>query len=202
MLKLHRLILIAILICVSSISVFCQKSDTVFYPNGLIRSITIQIGGNEDLITLNDISGQDLLYKGDFTYEYFDSVMNMPCYLDIKNKSIYREYWINESDTIYNNANFDDGFLKTIKAYHRYVTSSVKYPKEARQSRIQGKVMIGFIVDKKGEIYDIKPLSDIGYGLEETATDIIKNRLDFGKIYLEGRPVSCYFRLPVYFILR
>ncbi|PXY01449.1 hypothetical protein DF185_08160 [Marinifilum breve] len=198
--KKHTSLLIAFLAIANLI--YCQNRDTVYYSNGLIRSITMEVGEKKELIVLNDFSGQDIMNKGDFIYEYFDSEMSMTRYLDIQNKSILKEYWINQSDTIFNSANFDDGFINLVISYHRKVSSKVKYPKGARKRGVQGKVMISFIVDKSGEIKNIKPITDIGYGLEQSAVEVINRKLNFGKICLEGKPVSCYFKLPINFILR
>jgi len=56
--------------------------------------------------------------------------------------------------------------------------------------------MIGFIVDKTGMITQIKPLTNIGFGLENASIDLLKKYKKWGVLYLNSKPISCYFTLP------
>ncbi|MBK7635593.1 MAG: energy transducer TonB [Saprospiraceae bacterium] len=65
--------------------------------------------------------------------------------------------------------------------------SNIKYPKVAREKGVTGVVYAQFVVNKKGEIDDIRVLSDIGYGTD----DIVMSAIEKLKIpiagYLAGR---------------
>ena len=48
------------------------------------------------------------------------------------------------------------------------------YPEEARLAKTGGEVVIHLIVDENGMPKDIKPITNIGYGLEEAAIESIQ----------------------------
>lgn len=164
-----------------TISVFGSNHDTTFYSNGFIQSVINGKDANETLCIFNDINGDDLLFKQNFTYEYFDSSMLMQKYIVIKEKSIDKEYWINNTDTIYNNANFDEGFINTVMKYRRKVMNNLRYSRDARRNNTEGRVIVCFFVDKDGEVNNIKTMTNIGNKLEKSAFKTIKRNRKFGK---------------------
>jgi TonB family protein len=42
------------------------------------------------------------------------------------------------------------------KAFHKFLKENLKYPAQARDNALQGKVLVTFIVEKSGELSDIK----------------------------------------------
>jgi len=51
-------------------------------------------------------------------------------------------------------------------AWTRYLGKNLSYPQEAIDNEIQGQVVVQFIVDKEGNISDVKALTNHGYGME------------------------------------
>lgn len=178
-------------------STFSQKNDTVFYSNKNIRSV--EVGKNQEKVLLNFFSekGENLLLQNSFHYEYFDSLMLMKRVVDVENKKITQEFWVSNNDTIYNNAKFGPDFDDLVIKFYKYVYEHLDYPREAINEKIEGKVIISFIVDKEGRITQIKPLTTIGFGLEDNAIKLINRYKKWGRIYLNYVPISCYFRLPI-----
>lgn len=83
-----------------------------------------------------------------------------------------------------------------------FVSKNLKYPVIARENGIQGTVVIKFVVDKKGQIKDIKIVKDIGANCGQAAVDVIEKMTDWLPGKQNGRPVSVYFTMPVRFSLR
>ncbi len=191
----NNLILIFVILGIGSI--YCQKRDTVFYSNKNIRSIEIHIDKDKVLEEFNSETGENLLINNKFHYEYFDSIMQMHRVLDVENKMIAQEFWISNNDTIYNLAKFEPDFDKKITKFFTYVYNNLVYPSEALDKKVEGKVMVSFIVDKNGIIQQIQSLTNIGYGLEAASIELLKKYKKWGILYLNSKPINCFFRLPI-----
>jgi hypothetical protein len=186
-----------ILLTLGILSIYCQKRDTIFYANKNIRSVEIQKNGEKVLEEFYSETGQNLLINNKFHYEYFDSIMQMPRMLDVENNKITQEFWTSNSDTIYNLAKFEPDFDKRITKFFRYISNNLVYPSEALEKHIEGKVKVSFIVDKNGMIKKIQPLTNIGYGLEIAAIELLNKYKKWGVLYLNSKPINCFFRLPI-----
>jgi TonB family protein len=91
------------------------------------------------------------------------------------------------------------GGLQT--AFFKYVSENIKYPKEAVEQGVTGKVFVQFIVDKNGEIRDAQVLRGIGYGCDEEAIRVIKNSPDWIPGKQRGENVNVRMVLPITFQL-
>ena len=60
-------------------------------------------------------------------------------------------------------------------------------------------VMIQFVVDKEGNVSDIRALTNIGYGLEEEAIRVIKKATKWEPAIQNGYKVKAYRRQPITF---
>lgn len=62
-------------------------------------------------------------------------------------------------------------------------------------------VVVQFIVDKEGNITEVKPLTSYGYGMEEEVVRIIKKGPKWSPAILNGKPVKAYRNQPVTFVV-
>lgn len=84
----------------------------------------------------------------------------------------------------------------------RTLTNNLKYPPEARERRIQRRVIISFMVASDGKASDFKIQTGIGSACDEEALRVIK--LIHNKWYpgiLNGKRVSTIYTIPVFFRL-
>ncbi len=86
-----------------------------------------------------------------------------------------------------------------------YVYSHLKYPVLARETGVEGTVVIQFIVDREGRIETVNIVRDIGAGCGEAAAKIIQDMNDLPDNWSpgrqRGRPVKVLYTLPVKFKL-
>lgn len=61
------------------------------------------------------------------------------------------------------------------QGWSEYLQKNLKYPKKAIKKNIQGVVRVQFLVDKAGNISEVKALNDPGGGLAEESVRIIAN---------------------------
>lgn len=87
------------------------------------------------------------------------------------------------------------------KAMMEYVAKNVKYPQEAKDKEIQGRVFIGFVVEKDGSIGEVKVLRGIGGGCDEEAVRVIKGMPKWKPGIQEGKPVRVSYMMPINFKL-
>ena len=67
-------------------------------------------------------------------------------------------------------AKFQDGYNSIIK----FVQENIKFPAEAKENNVHGKLMLSVVVEKDGSLNDIKIKKGLGYGLDEEIVRIIK----------------------------
>ncbi len=72
------------------------------------------------------------------------------------------------------------------------------YPEEARHARVQGVVILQTIIDKLGNVTDVKVLKGLPSGLTEAAVDAVSS-WRFKPATLEGDPVAVYYLVTVSF---
>jgi TonB family protein len=90
---------------------------------------------------------------------------------------------------------------KGLADFYEQVRQAMKYPKEARRNRIEGKVFVEFIVDKEGNLTDVRAIKGIGYGCDEVAVDAVKSSPRWIPGKQRGQPVRMKMVLPLDFKL-
>lgn len=81
------------------------------------------------------------------------------------------------------------------------IQEKVKYPELALKANIQGRVVVQFIINEKGEVENPKVVRSIGGGCDEEAVRVVKEAT-FTPGMQRGRPVRVQYALPVTFIIR
>jgi len=76
----------------------------------------------------------------------------------------------------------------------------VNYPEMARQAGIEGRVVVQFVVNEKGEVVDPKVVRGIGGGCDQEALRVIKTA-KFKPGMQRGKPVKVQYTLPINFQL-
>ena len=77
----------------------------------------------------------------------------------------------------------------------------MKYPNQARRMGIEGRVFVQFVVDKDGQLTEIKAVKGIGAGCDEEAVRVLKSAPKWKPGKQRGRPVKVRMILPITFKL-
>ena len=85
-------------------------------------------------------------------------------------------------------------------ALNSYIMSNLKFPTCFREENI-GTVYISFVVEKEGNLTDVKILRGIGVGFDEEAIRLIKQMPNWIPGSLYGKPTRTRFVIPVNFSL-
>ncbi len=105
------------------------------------------------------------------------------------------------------------------KAMFKYLSDNLSYPKQAREAGIQGRVLVGFVVEADGRITEVKtvrfvPVIDskektkpatiamnLQKELEDEAIRVVKAMPKWTPGKQRGRNVRVAYRLPITFTL-
>ncbi len=205
-----------------------KLSLEVYYKNNLKNGITKSY--YEDG-TLERLTNYDNDLKKDTSFRYYESgiIMNKNYYSkgSLKNTYTYNadgnlqyEYGFNsagdtistiehlpgQDDTLKNvNNPVDEKFAEFrggVKELYKYLSTSITYPREARDYGISGKVVVKFSIDEKGEIENIHVIDPIYPIIDFEAMRVVHNMPAWTPGRQNGKNVSVWFTLPVKFQLQ
>ena len=83
-----------------------------------------------------------------------------------------------------------------------YVAKNVKYPQIARETGVQGRVYVNFVVEPDGSVSNVSVLRGIGGGCDEEAIRVVKNMPKWKPGKQRGKAVRVSYMLPVNFKLQ
>ena len=84
----------------------------------------------------------------------------------------------------------------------QYIYSNIKYPPIARENKVEGLVVIQFVVGKDGNISKVQIAKDIGAGCGKEAARVIKGMPNWIPGRQRTKAVSVRYNIPVKFKLR
>ncbi|MEJ7557261.1 MAG: M56 family metallopeptidase [Pedobacter sp.] len=88
-----------------------------------------------------------------------------------------------------------------IKQFYVYLGKATKYPKEAQEKNIQGKVFTSFVVEKNGKLTNIKVDKGLGSGIDEEAIRVLNESPHWIPGMVDKKPVRVKYNLPLTFSL-
>jgi TonB family protein len=81
------------------------------------------------------------------------------------------------------------------------IAERMQYPEEAKKQKIQGKVIIRFVVNKEGRVTDAVVLKGVDPLLDVEALRVVNALPDFKPGMQGGKPVDSYLMVPITFTL-
>jgi len=85
------------------------------------------------------------------------------------------------------------------KAWSKYMERNLRYPYQAQEDGIQGKVFVSFVVERDGSVTDVKVLRGLGYGCDEEAIKVIKKSPLWKPGKNKGVPVRVRYNMAINF---
>ncbi len=93
------------------------------------------------------------------------------------------------------------GFPGGMEKFYQYLKQTVKYPVLAQNNNVQGKVFLSFIVEKNGDLADIKVERKLGGGTDEEAIRVLKGSPRWNPGIYQGKAVRVKYHIPISFSL-
>ncbi len=91
----------------------------------------------------------------------------------------------------------ESGYAK----FYKYLQENLYYTQEALDKKIEGYVFVSFIVDKRGQIHNIKIIKGLGYGLDEEVIRVFSESPPWRAGYHNKEPVNVKMTFQVVFRL-
>lgn len=101
-----------------------------------------------------------------------------------------------DNDTIYTFAEEMPAFPGGDQGLMEYVSKNIKYPEEAK---VEGRVFIGFVIEKDGSVNEVKVIRGISELCDNEAIRVVKSMPNWKPGQIKGQPVRVRFQLPVNF---
>lgn len=83
-----------------------------------------------------------------------------------------------------------------------YLATNIRYPQLARESGIQGRVFINFVVEADGSVTNVRVIRSLGGGCDEEAMRVVRAMPRWTPGRQRGRAVRVSYNLPVNFRLQ
>lgn len=89
-----------------------------------------------------------------------------------------------------------------MRALNRWLCDNIKYPPEAVESRIEGRVTVQFVVERDGSISDAKVMKSVEPSLDKEAIRVVGKMPKWIPGKQDGQAVRVKFFVPVTFRLQ
>lgn len=84
-----------------------------------------------------------------------------------------------------------------VHALRKFIAEHYKFPKEALKAKVQGQLVITFVVDRSGVPTDFEVVNDLGYNTAPAAFAAMKRSARWSPGYMRGVPVRVKYSLPI-----
>lgn len=88
-----------------------------------------------------------------------------------------------------------------MKAWARYIQRSLRYPQQAQEEGLQGKVFISFVIEKDGSISNVTVLRGVAGSLDQEAARVIQKSPKWKPGLQNNQNVRVRFNMPITFSL-
>jgi len=88
------------------------------------------------------------------------------------------------------------------EALRKYLAQSVKYPVIAQENGIQGRVFVSFVVNKNGEVTNVKVARPFDPNLDKEAVRVVQSMPKWEPGMQRGKAVKVSYTVPINFVLQ
>ena len=108
-----------------------------------------------------------------------------------------------DEDVVYSLYEEEDGSQKEAhfpggeKSLMKFIAKNYVIPQSAADRNISGSVVVGFVVEKNGEITNVEVVKKVSQELDDEAVRVVMKMPKWNPGTVEGEPVRSYCRLPI-----
>ncbi|MVN92940.1 energy transducer TonB [Mucilaginibacter aquatilis] len=106
-----------------------------------------------------------------------------------------------ESNQVYSVAQKMPVFMGGNGAFEKYIAKNLRYPKKAKDKKIQGKVYVSMIIEKDGSVKNVKAERGASPELNAEAVRIVSSSPKWTPGQQNGKAVRVYQMVPIEFSL-
>jgi protein TonB len=108
-----------------------------------------------------------------------------------------------EDNTVYETSALEQypEFEGGMAAWAKFIQRNLRYPEDAQEKGIQGKVFVSFVVEKDGSVSGVSLIRGIGSGCDEEAMRVIKKSPRWKPGLQHNNPVRVRYTMPLSFTI-
>ena len=118
----------------------------------------------------------------------------------VRSEPLYKPQPVNRN-SVYDVVEQMPSFPGGISGLRTYLNQNIRYPAEAQENCVQGRVVVSFVVGKDGHISDVTVLRSVDPSLDKEAVRVIRNMPRWTPGKQGGEPVKVRYNVPVSFRL-
>lgn len=88
------------------------------------------------------------------------------------------------------------------RALLEYINTNLKYPEQAAKDKVEGRIVLRFVVSKKGEVKDVTVLRSLETQCDEEAMRVVREMPTWTPGKQNGKDVEVYYTLPILYKLQ
>ena len=89
-----------------------------------------------------------------------------------------------------------------MEAMIQFLSSNIQYPADAQKQKVDGRVLVNFVVEKDGSITEVKVVKPTFPSLDAEAIRVVKAMPKWKPGYQRGQAVRVQFTMPINFSLK
>jgi protein TonB len=149
---------------------------------------------DEELPTLEEL---DNTLIGTENIEGLDSVVFEAEHIDLRPEEVEEA-----SDEVFEFVEIMPEYDGGLAAFNQYLRENLTYPQMAKEAKIQGRVYVGFVVERDGSITHVEVLRSVNPVLDEEAVRVIEKMPPWNPGRQNQQAVRVKFNLPINFVLK
>ena len=106
-----------------------------------------------------------------------------------------------DNDSIYQIVEVMPEFPGGTSEMMTYLSGNIKYPEEAKEKGISGRVFLSFVIEKDGAVSNVKVAKGIGKECDDEAVRVVKAMPKWKPGLIKGKPARVSYMLPIFFKL-
>lgn len=113
----------------------------------------------------------------------------------------YKKFEVSPADYANAKPGAVPAFPGGIETFYKFLAKTIRYPKEARDAGIQGKVVISFMVETDGSLSDMKIERSVHATIDGEALKVMRLSPKWIPAMKDGKPVRMQYSVPINFAL-
>ncbi|ALO15009.1 hypothetical protein L21SP5_01359 [Salinivirga cyanobacteriivorans] len=172
---------------------------------------------NDSIYYFEEVDKQDHLWRTGYTNNKFPLhlVQEMKTYFENgqlesirtykNNRCIESTHWHEDRTPAPENRAIDLDSLAEFPGgqaeLFKFISKNIRYPQQAKNKRITGKVFLQFIITDKGKVSDVKVIKSVHPLLDEEARRVVGSMPNWKPAKFMGKHVNIRYQVPINFNL-
>ena len=103
------------------------------------------------------------------------------------------------NETIFTTTEVMPEFPGGMEALYTFITQEIVYPQDAREHGVTGTVLVQFVIEKDGSVSNAETVVPLYPSIDRESVRTIMAMPKWNPGMSEGRPIRCYFQIPLVF---